>query len=99
LQKLSKKGRAAQSVTLGGASRFVERIWLRRFLAQTSVVSRKYLYTGKLSFSACRAENPGALKITGFFARSARRMTCHRPLGVPVICKKSQDAVIDEGIN
>jgi len=39
-------------------------------------VSRKYLYTGKLSFSACLAENPGALKITS-----------HRPLGVTVICK------------
>ena len=31
--KALKKGRADQGVTLGGASRFVERIWLRRFLA------------------------------------------------------------------
>jgi len=28
-----------------------------------SVVPRKYLDAGKLSFSACLAENPGALKI------------------------------------
>src|SRR5713226_7094795 len=27
-----------------------------------------------LSFSACRAENPGALKIAPFYARNARRM-------------------------
>ncbi len=33
------------------------------------VVPRKCLYTGKVSFSACLAENPGALKITGFYAR------------------------------
>ncbi len=33
LRKALKKGRAVQSVTLGGASCFVERIWLRRFLA------------------------------------------------------------------
>ena len=31
--KALKKRRAVQSVTLGGASCFVERIWLRRFLA------------------------------------------------------------------
>src|SRR6266478_3568431 len=27
-----------------------------------------------LSFSACLAENPGALKIAGFYARNARRI-------------------------
>ena len=29
----------------------------------TSVVSRKYLSTSKLSFSACLAENPDALEL------------------------------------
>ena len=49
-----------------------------------SVVSRKYLYTRKLSFSACLAENPGVLKIENprFYARNARRMTSHGPLEV-----------------
>ena len=44
----------------------------------------KYLHTGKLSFSACLAENPGALKLEnlGFYARNARRMTSHPLLGV-----------------
>ena len=53
----------------------------RRFI---SVVSRKYLYTGKLPFSACLAENPGVLKIENprFYARNARRMTSQGPLGV-----------------
>ncbi len=46
------------------------------------VLSRKYLIRVKLSFSTCVAENPGALKIAGFYARNARRMTSHEPLGV-----------------
>jgi hypothetical protein len=49
-----------------------------------SVVFRKYVYTGKLSFSACLAENPGVLNIENprFYARNAGRMTSHGPLGV-----------------
>ena len=46
------------------------------------MLSRKYVIGVKLSFSACVAQNPGALKIAGFYARNARRMTSHEPLGV-----------------
>jgi hypothetical protein len=48
-----------------------------RTVHKTSVAPRKYLYTSKLSFSACLAENPRLVKIEnpGFSARKARRMT------------------------
>src|SRR5260370_26324168 len=40
--------------------------------------------TSRQSFSACLAENPDALKLEDprFYARNARRITSHRPLGV-----------------
>ena len=38
------------------------------------MLSRKYLIRVKLSFSVCLVEDPGALKIAGFYTRSARRM-------------------------
>jgi hypothetical protein len=50
---------------------------------------RKYFSTSKLSFSACLAENPDALKLEspGFFARNARRITSHG-----AICAKRSGA-------
>src|SRR5229473_1026636 len=36
---------------------------------------------------ACLAENPGTLKIAGFCARNAHRMTSHRPLEVTVFVR------------
>jgi hypothetical protein len=40
-----------------------------RAVATSDVVSRKYVYTSRLSFFACLVENPDALKIEnqGFF--------------------------------
>src|SRR5712691_1903836 len=37
------------------------------------------LYSGKLSFSACLAENPAGSRPAGSSARNARRMTSHEP--------------------
>ncbi len=44
-------------------------------------------------FFACLAENPGTLKIAGFCARNAHRMTSHRPLEVTVFCKVTNGTV------
>src|SRR5260370_17990550 len=44
-----------------GSGRRSHHFW--RPAREGGVASRKYLYTSNLSFSACLAENPGALKL------------------------------------